>query len=270
VRYPPGPRAARGAACLALAAALLVAAPIAAAPARAATAAHPGWARLCHRYQHVAVTTSRGAQFVVKNDNFGGHRECLVVRGRWPNFTVTHSPVPTWHAKPQAYPFILRGCSWGTCSADSGLPRRVQALRRPQATWDTTQVPHGRWDAAFDIWFGRHPMSTGQARGAELMIWLGARRIGVPARTPVVHIDHARWYLEHWRACHLGDCWNYIQFRRVQPVRRVHRLRLQPFIGRGEKRGWIRPGWWLENIEAGFELWQGGRGLATDRFWARP
>jgi hypothetical protein len=207
---------------------------------------------------------------VVKNDNFGGHRECLVVRGRWPNFTVTHSPVPTWHAKPQAYPFILRGCSWGTCSADSGLPRRVQTLRRPQATWDTTQVPHGRWDAAFDIWFGRHPMSTGQARGAELMIWLSARRIGVPARTPVVHIDHARWYLEHWRACHLGDCWNYLQFRRVQPVLRVHRLRLQPFIGRGEKRGWIRPGWWLENIEAGFELWQGGRGLATDRFWARP
>jgi hypothetical protein len=278
VRFPPGPRrAGRAVACLALltaTAAPLVTAPatpaLAATAPRAATAPHSGRASLCRRYQHLAVTTAQGGHFVVKNDNFGGNRECLSVRRRWPNFTVTHSPVPRWHVKPQAYPFILRGCSWGTCSADSGLPRRVSALRRPEATWDTTQVRHGRWDAAFDIWIGRHPMTTGQARGAELMIWLGARRIGVPARTPVVRIDHARWYLLHWRACHLGDCWNYFQFRRARPVLGVRHLPLLPFIRRGEERGWVSRGWWLENIEAGFELWQGGRGLATDWFWARP
>jgi len=112
-------------------------------------------------------------------------------------------------------------------------------------------------------------MTTGQARGAELMIWLGARRIKVPARTPVVRIDHTRWYLLHWRACHRGDCWNYVQFRRVRPVLGVRHLALLPFIRRAEKRGWISPRWWLENIEAGFELWQGGRGLATNWFWAR-
>jgi hypothetical protein len=267
MRFPPGPRrAGRAVACLAL---LAVAATLLAIkPTGMAWAA--GQASLCRRYQHAGVITAQGAHFVVKNDNYGGGRECLAVRGRWPNFTVTHSPVPTWHAKPQAYPFILRGCSWGTCSPDSGLPRRVSMLRRPVATWDTTQVPHGRWDAAFDIWIGRHPMTTGQARGAELMIWLGARRIKVPARTRIVRIDHARWYLEHWRACHLGDCWNYVQFRRVRPVLDVRRLPLLPFVHRAEKKGWVSPGWWLENIEAGFELWQGGRGLATDWFWARP
>jgi len=142
-------------------------------------------------------------------------------------------------------------------------------LRRPVATWDTTQVPRGEWDAAFDTWFGIRPMTTGQADGAEMMIWLAARHIPVPRRTRIVHVDHVRWYLLHWRTCLAGTCWNYIQFRRVWPVLRARRLHLLPFIHRAEKRGWIRPAWWLENIEAGFELWRGGTGLATRWFWAR-
>jgi hypothetical protein len=52
-------------------------------------------------------------------------------------------------------------------------------------------------------------------------------------------------------------------------VLRVRKLHLLPFIHRAEERGWIQPAWWLENIEAGFELWQGGAGLGTDWFWAR-
>jgi hypothetical protein len=293
--YLPGPRAARTAAYPALltatalatvaltTAGLTATAPAAALTARAAAPRHiparahiPAHLRhsaqtsLCRRYQHLSVTTAQGTNFVIKNDNYGGQRECLSVQGRRPNFTLTRSPVPAWHKLPQAYPFIMRGCSWGTCSADSGLPRQVDTLRRPVATWSTTQVPHGRWDAAFDIWFGRHPMTTGQARGAELMIWLNSRHIKLPRHTPVVRIDHARWYLVHRRACHDGACWNYVQFRRVHPVTSVRRLRLLPFIDRAEAHALIEPQWWLENIEAGFELWQGGTGLATDRFWARP
>jgi glycosyl hydrolase family 12 len=256
----------------------LLAAAAPAVPAQAATAARAGSgtarsvriSTLCQRYQHLTVVTAQGAQFVVKNDNYGGQRECLAIRGQRPNFTVSQSQLPAWHAKPQAYPFVMRGCSWGTCSPPgSGLPEQVSALQQPVATWYTTQVANGKWDAAFDTWFGTQPMTTGQADGAELMIWLRARHIKVPPRTPVVRIEHIRWYLLHWRACHGGTCWNYVQFRRVWPVLRVHHLHLLPFIHRAETRGWIQPAWWLENIEAGFELWQGGAGLATDWFWAR-
>jgi hypothetical protein len=154
---------------LATAAAALPAQAAAAAPA-AGAAGHGQVSTLCRRYQHVAVLTAQGTHFVVKNDNYGGQRECLTVRGERPDFTVAQSHLPTWHAKPQAYPFILRGCSWGTCSApDSSLSRQVSALRQPVATWHTTQVPDGEWDAAFDTWFGTRPMTTGQADGAE---WL--------------------------------------------------------------------------------------------------
>jgi len=277
VENAPGPSAPRTVLrlrLLAFAGLLVTVAP--AVPAQAATTAAPGTARpgrissLCKQYQHFAVATAQGAHFVVKNDNYGGQQECLAIRGEWPDFTVTESELPAWHAKPQAYPFILRGCSWGTCSSpDTSLPRQVSALRRPVATWYTTQVPRGRWDAAFDTWFGTRPMTTGQADGAEMMIWLAARHVPVPPRTRIVHVEHLRWYLLHWRICLKGTCWNYIQFRRVWPVLRARKLHLLPFIHRAEKDGWIRPAWWLENIEAGFELWQGGAGLATRWFWAR-
>jgi hypothetical protein len=283
MRHLPGPRTARAAAYLAL---LTAAVPLAAAaPARAEPSAAPVAARapaaavalgadqaaLCQRYGSLPVATAQGGLFAVKNDNYGGGTECLVNRGGLPNFTITRSPVPRWHAKPQAYPFVLRGCSWGTCSgAGSGLPAQVSGLQRPVATWNTSQVAHGKWDAAFDVWFGTRPMTTGQADGAEVMIWLSQRHVPLPVAAPIVWVDHVRWRLAHWRTCHDGTCWNYAQFRRLHPVLAVRHLHLAPFFRRAEARGWIQPSWWLENIEAGFELWQGGRGLATNWFWARP
>lgn len=233
-------------------------------------AAAPRHKTMCRRYAHTTLATQAGARFVVKNDNFGRQRLCLAVDGTWPNFTITRSGVRSRDGNPQAYPFTLLGCSWGTCSPGSGLPRRVSALRKPEASWYTRQRAKGKWDAAFDIWFGRHRFTTGQARGAELMIWLNTRRIGRPSHARVVRLAGTRWYFQHWRACHNGGCWNYLQFRRVRPVTGVKRLKLTPFIHHAQARHLIKRQWWLENIEAGFELWQGGRGLATKWFWARP
>ena len=36
-----------------------------------------------------------------------------------------------------------------------------------------------------------------------------------------------------------------------------------------ERAGLIRPRWWLTSIDAGFEIWRGGTGLATLSYWAR-
>ncbi len=192
----------------------------------------------------------------------------LAVRGERPNFTVTQSQLPIWHAKPQAYPFILRGCSWGTCSApDSDLPKQVSALRLPVYTWRTTQVlRRTAGTRPLDTCLGTHPMTTGQADGADDDLL--ARHIKVPPRTRILHIDHVRWYPLHWRACHAYTCWNYIQFRRVWLAaadQATASAPLHPPCAAAR----LDPAstWWLENIEAGFELWQGGAGLATDWSW---
>jgi len=249
---------------------------VALATAAALAAAVPAWAAsgtsastvFCGDYQHVTVTSTSGTQFLVKNDNYGGYRECLANRDQRPNFKITTSGVTGAHTKPQAYPFVFLGCSWGTCAPGSTLPRKLSALRRPAATWQTSQTAKGTWNAAFDLWFGKHSMITGQAN-AEVMIWLGERNIPVPAHARIVSVDNARWYLVHMRACYKSRCWTYVQFRRVRPTLGVKGLRLSPFITRAEARGWIKPSWWMENIEAGFEVWRGGTGLATTSFSAR-
>ncbi len=272
MKYRPGRPVARAAWSLTpLAGAVLLTAvvPSAAVAARAASGTRTGTITLCRRYQHITVRNAAGTRFIVKNDNYGGRRECLVNRGRAPNFTVARSSARSTGTEPVAYPFILRGCSWGTCSPRSGLPRRVSALGRPAVTLTTSLHADGRWNAAFDVWFGTRALTTGQADGAELMIWLRSRGLGAPAQAPVTVVDHTRWYLLHWRHCRRDTCWNIVQFRRVRPTRAVTNLPLIPFITRAEGHGWVKRRWWAENIEAGFEVWRGGTGLATDWFWAR-
>src|SRR3984957_7294047 len=50
------------------------------------------------------------------------------------------------------------------------------------------------------------------------------------------------------------------------PTTSVSGLDLAPLVQDAISRGGIQPSWWLIDIEAGFELWQGGAGLATNSF----
>jgi hypothetical protein len=154
-----------------------------------------------------------------------------------PNFTVARSSARSTGIEPVACPFILRGCSWGTCSPRSGLPRRVSALGRPAVTWTTSLHADGRRNAAFDVWFGKHAMTTGQANGAELMIWLRARGITVPARTPVTRrqvppadpLHHSRRGARMGQTAVVGR-----EHRsRVRTVARRHRARHGLVLGEG-------------------------------------
>jgi hypothetical protein len=99
------------------------------------------------------------------------------------------------------------------------------------------------------------------------MIWLNAHGHPAPRRhTPIVREDHARWYLRSWITHHDGIKWRLIQFRRVRPVWQVSNLQLDAFIDQAEHQHWIRPQSWMLNVDAGFEIWRGGTGLATNWF----
>jgi hypothetical protein len=99
------------------------------------------------------------------------------------------------------------------------------------------------------------------------MIWLNARDCPVAA-SRVIRVDHRRWYVTHWVTSYGGAHWNYVQVRAVRPASHVRGLSLLPIIKRVEKMGLISRQWWLLNIEAGFEIWHGGRGLRTTSFSA--
>jgi hypothetical protein len=245
----------------------LVAAGVQPASASASKPGNPG--KLCKRDQHVKVTTSRGRQFVVRNDFWGTRKFCVTNTSRRPNFTVVKTGSNILDGRVMAYPYIFTGCAWGICTPNSGLPARAPALGSPKATWHISDRATGRWNAAFDLWFAKRDIKTGQAQGAELMIWLNTRNLPLDS-TRIVWADGVRWYLAHWvaRGQH-GTSWNYIQFRRVHPVRGVSNLRLYPFIHHAERFGLVSRRWWLLNIEAGFEIQHGGKHLSGRRFWAQ-
>jgi hypothetical protein len=241
-----------------------------AAPASPARAASPvaRLTTLCRPRAYTTVTSASGGHYAVKNDNYGGRSECIRNARRRPNFVVTKSRADSYGPEVMAYPFVLYGCSWGLCTRGSHLPAPVRTVRRATASWFIKARAKGRWNAAFDIWFGRRRSAkNGQAAGAELMVWLNAH--DYPAlHSRVIRVDHRRWYVLHWVTSHDGKHWNYIQVRAVRKISHVRRLSLLPIIRRVEKMGLVRRKWWLLNIEAGFEIWHGGRGLETRWFSA--
>ena len=241
--------------------------PASAAGGRAAGTAAGKRITICAQHHYRVVTGATGRRYVVENGNFGGRPECITNRGLRPNFEITRSGANASGIEPVAYPFALYGCSWGLCTPGTRLPARLSRVRHATASWHIASQA-GRWNAAFDVWFGRHRAAyRGQARGAELMIWLNARHY--PAvRARVIRVDHRRWYVYHWVTSHNGAHWNYIQIRAVRPTSQVSRLALLPIIHRVERMGLIRPRWWMLNIESGFEIWRGGTGLATRYFAA--
>lgn len=236
---------------------------------------HPVTFRLCRHLQHVAAfgaLGAHGAGLVVRNDNYGGLRECLANVNRLANFAVASSAARRTGREPAAFPNIFYGCSWGICSSRTKLPCRLSRLRHPVTSWYTAGRASGRWDAAYDIWFARHRHTSGQDRGAEIMLWLRTGGLGRPTAAHSLVIDKRRWQVEHWITTNpaSGDRWPLIIFWMVRPHGYVRHLALMPFFRRVEAMGLLRRSWWLTAVEAGFEVWRGGIGLRTTWFSVRP
>jgi hypothetical protein len=226
------------------------------APASAAAACTtPGW--------H-AVTGTDGRQDVINSDNWGGGDACLSDDGG-PDFTITSQDVAAT-GSVLAYPNISIGCYWaGTCSAGSGLPVLASALTHPVASWSTTDTAPGVFDTAFDIWFGPQPY-TGPS--TEIMIFINGQ--GLPAHSSTeVTINGVQWWLT-LLAPTASKPWQYVQFRRATSVTSVKNMPLMPFFSYAEKNRWLSPGSYLWQVAAGFELWSGGAGLASNSFSVSP
>jgi hypothetical protein len=230
---------------------------------------------ICGLDHRVMQNSSGGVKVVSRPNPFGpGARLCVRLSGSRPGFHIVTSVRFT--GLVQAYPFTGVGCAYALCSQGTDLPRRVRSLSpRTNTSWTWWGSTKGFWNASFDIWFDTRNQTTTQDNGAELMIWLRT-----PPGYTTGHLVRVRgnWFwFAHWRTghtvCHAGRCqrqtWNYIQFRFLRTRHWVRGLRLLPFIQFATRQGLISPSWWLTSVHAGYELWSGGRGLATTWFNAR-
>jgi len=204
----------------------------------------------------------------IRNDTWLAS-ECITNSAGRPNFTVTTNSPGVKSGKVTSFPEIFTGCTWDACSPNSPLPRRVRALPDAATGWVTRQKAGGAWNAAYDIWITRHRQINGQSNGAELMIWLGYQGLASARGWPIYRIDGVRWYLERWTATNGSVDWHYMQFRRVARTSSVSNLTLAPFFHVAEHLRLVSQWWWVEGVNAGFEIWRGGKGLATTWFATR-
>ena len=244
------------------------AATLAAATVFALGAAHAGAATstLCNS-QTASVA---GGSYIVQNNEWGSSAaECITTDGN-ADFTVANSAISNaTNGAPGGYPSIYAGCHWGACTSGglSSSPVQVSALTTGKVTtsWSTTQPGSGAYDVAYDIWYNQTPTTTGQPNGTEMMIWLNhngpvqpfgsqvATNVSIGGRTYNV------WYGTQ-------STWDTVSYVLTSGTTSVSNLDLAPLTQDMVSRGYTKSSWYLIDVEAGFELWQGGAGLATNSF----
>ena len=213
---------------------------------------------------------SKGTYYIVRNDVFFPERECIKLERPGPGFIVVKSHANSHNADTEAFPEVLYGCAWGLCTPHSVLPKRIYRLKYVDTSWGASwRKSRGRFNVAYDVWFGHLHTIHGHALGAEMMIWIGTKRFGTPIGAPTYLIDGQRWYYGRHTACDSFGCWNYILFRRVNPSTHANHLGLLPFIHFAEKHRQLAWWWFLKSIDVGFEIWWGGHGLAVHQYWVR-
>ncbi|MBS2963541.1 fibronectin type III domain-containing protein, partial [Actinocrinis puniceicyclus] len=174
------------------------------------------------------------------------------------NFNLTGSGAPA------TYPSIYKGCHWGLCTPNSGLPIQVSKLGSATSSWSTTQPASGAYDVAYDIWFNSTPTTTGQPDGTEMMIWLNSRGGVQPfgSQTATANVAGYNWNV--WTGNQTS--WKIISYVLNPGGTSFNNLDIKALINDAVSRGSLNASNYLIDSEVGFEIWQGGQGLATNSY----
>lgn len=226
-------------------------------PAAAVAAAQTGGTEVCDKFGRESVADGR---YIVQNNQWGPDAlQCVTAFAD--GFTVDQATGQS-DSMPVAYPSIFYGCHYG-CTAGSGLPRQTTALGELRTSWSVETTDSGEWNAAYDIWFDPTPRTDGTVTGTEMMIWIDKRGRPQPlgSKVDTVTLAGATW--DVWVGVNGAKVVSYV---RAEATRSVQDMPLRPFIDDAAGRGALDKSWYLTSIQAGFEPWSGGAGLATTSF----
>jgi len=201
----------------------------------------------------------------VQNNVWGADTaQCIDVNQNG-GFTVTQAGHNNaTNGAPAAYPSIYAGCHWAQCTSGSSLPMQASSSQFAgiQTSVSMTYPSSGTWNAAYDLWFDPTPRTDGQNTGAEIMVWLNYQGSIQPIGSPVATVTLAGGTWQVW----FGNVgWNVISYRRTSPTTSVN-FAVNTFLSDAISRGYAQRSWYLTSVQAGFEPWVGGAGLAVNSF----
>jgi hypothetical protein len=217
-------------------------------------------ATLCDQY---ASTTIQGGSYIVQNNRWGtSSTQCLSVSDTGFRITQEDGANPTTGA-PTAYPSVYWGCHYSVCTPGfTPIQASSGAFSGVSTSVSMSYPPGGNWDAAYDIWFDPTARTDGQDTGAEIMVWLNHSGPPQPVGSKVGTVNLAGGTWDVWEG-NIG--WNVISYVRTSGTGSVS-FPVNTFFTDAVSRGYAQASWYLTSIQAGFEPWSGGTGLAVNSF----
>ena len=165
---------------------------------------------------------------------------------------------------PATYPSVYKGCHWGACTTGSHLPIQVGNLASATSSWSTVQPASGAYDVAYDLWTNSTPTTIGQPDGSEIMIWLNSRGGVQPFGSRTATSTAAGHTWDVWTG--QQSSWKIVSYVLQGGGTAFSGLDVKALLADAVARGSVDPAHYLIDAEAGFEIWQGGQGLATNSF----
>ena len=205
-----------------------------------------------------------GGEYTLQNNEWNSSAPQCVTATTGTSWSVSTANFNLSGGAPATYPSIYKGCHWGACTTGSNLPIQVGKLASATSSWSTVQPASGAYDVAYDLWTNSAPTTGGQPDDSEIMIWLNSRGGVSPfgSKTATASISGHNWDVYTGRQ----PSWNIVSYVLQGGATSITGLDVKAMINDSVGRGTTGANAYLIDAEAGFEIWQGGQGLATDSF----
>jgi hypothetical protein len=212
---------------------------------------------ICDQY---GITTA--GQYFVQNNRWGtSATHCINVTSN--GFQITQQDgVST--SSPVSYPSIFAGCHYTNCSPGTNMPIQLSAISNATSSISYSYVSGATYNAAYDIWLDPTPKTNG-VNQTEIMIWFNKTGSIQPigSATSTATIGGRSWTV--WTGSNGSN--NVVSYVAPSAISSWS-FSVLDFVNDTKNRGYATNAWYLTSIQAGFEPWSGGVGLAVNSFSA--
>ena len=204
--------------------------------------------------------------------NSTGGEQCVTYDNN--SFEVTTQTNSSGNSTPTGYPSIIYGAkTQSEITKYSKLPKKVSELGKVTTHWSNNAGgPSGTYNAAYDVWFNDNEEEWNEVgdqgdlpTAAYLMVWFHSQGgiTPIPSDTGQrVTIGGVSW--EVWTGSPGPSGAKHIAY--VATGKTDLTFDLKDFIDDAVDRGVVSNSYYLSAIQAGFEIWSGGKGLKTTEF----
>jgi hypothetical protein len=227
------------------------------------------------------VIATANPLYNVENTNSPGGSACVTVSASAEAFHVdSTSWDPSAPGADTTDPYIgfkaiYTGCKNKAC-LEPEYPALAGSVVSEPTSWtfssNFSQIG-GQFDAIYDAFFNTTPTQQYLPTGGELEVFLNyTSQESALGGTQLPDLTVAGQTYHVWSVVKTAGArtWTRIAFQRTSTNKTtsVSNLDMATFIKAAIADGAINPSWYQQDLEAGFEIWQGGVGLSTSAFSA--